>query len=92
MLLGLLKHRGPETTCLKACGLAAEAVYADLEQIGAETNLLERHALRRMVDGLPKERLDAAALLLAALATEKFEVKGSGVGGPFQFSFGNETE
>jgi ATP-dependent Clp protease ATP-binding subunit ClpC len=92
VLWGLFTAGGPETACMKSSGLAVETVNADLEKIGAETDLLERHAIRRIVDSLPKERLSAAALLLGGLAAKQFEVSGTGPGGPFHFSFGDETE
>lgn len=92
LLRGVLKEGGPETVCLKSCGLSVEAVNADLEQIPAEADLLERYAVRRIVDGLPKDRLRAAAVLLAGLATNQFEASGTGPDGPFHFSFGGKTE
>jgi hypothetical protein len=76
---------------MQAAGLTVEAVNGDLDQTGAETSLLERHALRRMIDNLPKERLEAAAVLLAGLTAERFNVNGTGPGGPFQFTFGAEA-
>jgi ATP-dependent Clp protease ATP-binding subunit ClpC len=92
LLWGLFEEGGPETACLKSCGLGVEAVNADLEQMAAETDLLERYAVRRIVDGLPKDRLRAAAVLLAGLAANQFETSGTGPDGPFHFSFGGKTE
>jgi ATP-dependent Clp protease ATP-binding subunit ClpC len=92
VLWGLLKAEGPEAACLKSCGIEVEAVDADLKQIPAETALLERHAVRRLVDGLPKERLQAASFLLTCLASKHFDVSGTGPAGPFHFSFGDKPE
>jgi ATP-dependent Clp protease ATP-binding subunit ClpC len=91
ILWGLFQNGGPETACMKTCGLAVEAVTRDLDQIAPETSPQERYALRRMIDSLPKDRLDAAAVLLAGLAADRFEVNGTGPGGPFQFTFGTDA-
>jgi hypothetical protein len=90
ILWALFQGGGPEVACMRACGLTVETVSRDLDQIAAETNLLERHALRQMVNNLPKDRLNAAAVLLAGLTAERFEVNGTGPGGPFRFTFGSE--
>jgi ATP-dependent Clp protease ATP-binding subunit ClpC len=92
VLWGILEAGGPEAACLKSCGIEMAAVDADLKQIAAETNLLERQAIRRIVDGLPQERLQAASFLLTCLSAKEFEVSGTGPAGPFHFSFGEKEE
>jgi ATP-dependent Clp protease ATP-binding subunit ClpC len=91
ILWGLFQNGGPETACMKASGLTLEAVSRDLDQIAPETSPRERYALRRVIDSLPEDRLDAAAVLLAGLTAERFEVNGTGPGGPFRFTFGGEA-
>jgi ATP-dependent Clp protease ATP-binding subunit ClpA len=90
ILWGLFQAGGPEVRCMNACGFTVEAVNSDLDWLAAGTNELERHALRMMIDNLPKDRLDAAAVLLAGLSAERFEVTGTGPAGPFRFVFGSE--
>ena len=91
LLWGLFQGGGPETACLKSCGLDVEALNSDLDVTGG-TGLMQRQALPRIVDRLPKERLQAAAVLLKGLAAGRFEAHGTGAEGPFHFSFGGKTE
>jgi ATP-dependent Clp protease ATP-binding subunit ClpA len=90
ILWGLFQNAGPEVRCMNACGFTVEAVNGDLDLIATESNLRERHALRQMVTNLPEDRLNAAAVLLAGLSAERFEVNGTGPDGQFRFSFGSE--
>lgn len=103
LLLGLLREGGPETACLKANGIELEGLRAELARVpaesGREANMAPSpdEARRRMefiraFTGLPADRLQAGLTLLKALASEKFEVTGTGPDGPFHFSFGGKPE
>jgi hypothetical protein len=90
LLWGLFQDGGPEVASMQAFGLDVEAVNRDLDRIAVETNLIERNKLRRMIDHLPQDRLDAAAVLLTGLTGDRFEASGTGPAGPFRFVFGSE--
>lgn len=91
LLWGLFQADGPEVASMRTFGLDVDVVNRDLNQNAAETNLIERYQLRRMIDQLPKDRLNAAAVLLTGLTADRFEVSGTGPAGPFRFTFGSES-
>ncbi|HMD70132.1 MAG TPA: Clp protease N-terminal domain-containing protein [Bryobacteraceae bacterium] len=105
LLLGLLRESGPEAACLKAHGIELEGLRAELARNPAESGRdarkapdqkleklrLHREFLEALRD-LPPDRLQAGITLLKALASGKFEVRGTGPDGPFHFSFGGESE
>jgi ATP-dependent Clp protease ATP-binding subunit ClpC len=103
LLLGLLREEGAETACLKARGIEMEGVRTELARAAAETSRDAEQALKldetrrrtellRAFTELPPDRLQAGLTLLKALASDKFEVTGTGPDGPFHFSFGGEPE
>jgi ATP-dependent Clp protease ATP-binding subunit ClpC len=105
LLFGLLTEGGPETACLRPRGITVEGVRGDLQRAAPETAFdfregpdpelnenCRRTELLRAFTELPADRLQAGITLLKALASDKFEVTGTGPDGPFHFSFGGETQ
>ena len=105
LLLGLLRENGAEAGCLKAYGIGPEEVRKALDWAESETGRDAGQALEQDEDlmrrrteflkaltELPPDRLQAGLTLLKALASDRFEVTGTGPDGPFHFSFGGESE
>jgi ATP-dependent Clp protease ATP-binding subunit ClpC len=88
ILLGVLREHGPEAAALATLGVD----LATVRQAYSSPQGLARSTVEKLLAQVPDDRLEAAARLLAGLASGYFSAAGSSSDGPFSYTFGTRPE